>query len=182
MTPTRLASRPTTGVDRWFGIKTKIHAKLLNALSPDQLKSLNKEGVREQVGNVVERLITEESIPMTLAEREKLIEEVLDEVFGLGPLEPLLKDGSISDILVNGFDNVYIERAGQLQETNVRFKDQAHVRMIIDRIVSNVGRRIDDSSPIVDARLPDGSRASAAIPPLSLIGTGPPIPRFREAL
>ena len=108
MTPTRTAGRPTTGVDRWFTIKTKIHTKLLNALSPDQLKSLNKDGVREQVGNVVERLIAEESIPMTLAERERLIEEVLDEVFGLGPLEPLLKDPAISDILVNGFDNVYI--------------------------------------------------------------------------
>src|SRR5439155_8310494 len=105
---------PTTGVDRWFGIKTKIHLKLLNALSPDQLRALNKEGVREQIGNVVERLITEESIPMTLVEREKLIEEVLDEVFGLGPLEPLLKDPSISDIMVNGFDSIYVERGGKL--------------------------------------------------------------------
>lgn len=182
MTPTRLAPRPTTGVDRWFGIKTKIHAKLLNALSPEQLKSLNKDGMREQIGNVVERLIAEESIPMTLAERERLIEEVLDEVFGLGPLEPLLKDPAISDILVNGFDNVYIERGGQLQETNVRFKDQAHVRMIIDRIVSNVGRRIDDSSPIVDARLPDGSRVCAVIPPLSLIGPVLTIRRFGKKL
>src|SRR6266849_7478038 len=167
---TRTIPRPGTGADRWFGIKSKIHAKLLNSLSPDQLKSLNKDGVREQVGNVVERLIAEESIPMTVTERERLIEEVLDEVFGLGPLEPLLKDPSISDILVNGFDNVYVERNGQLKETNVRFKDPAHVRMIIDRIVSNIGRRIDDSSPIVDARLSDGSRVCAVIPPLSLIG------------
>src|SRR6185295_2671774 len=146
--------RPGSGSDRWFVIKTQIHSKLLNSLSPDQLRSLNKDGVREQVGNVVERLVTEESIPMTVAEREKLIEEVLDEVFGLGPLEPLLKDPSISDIMVNGFDNVYIERAGRVVETNIRFKDHAHVRMIIERIVSAVGRRIDDSSPIVDARLP----------------------------
>ncbi len=107
---------------------------------------------------------------MTVAEREKLVEEILDEVFGLGPLEPLLKDASISDILVNGFDNVYIERGGRLVETNVRFKDQAHVRMIIERIVSAVGRRIDDSSPIVDARLLDGSRMCAVIPPLSVVG------------
>ena len=156
--------RPGSGADRWFQIKTQIHGKLLNALSPDQLKTLNKEGVREQIGNVVERLIAEESIPMTLVEREKLIEEVLDEVFGLGPLEPLLKDPSISDILVNGFDSIYVERGGRLVETNVRFKDQAHVRMIIDRIVSNIGRRIDDSSPIVDARLADGSRVCAVIP------------------
>jgi len=182
MTKTRSIARPATGADRWFSVKSKIHAKLLNSLSPDQLKSLNKDGVREQVGNVVERLITEESIPMTVTERERLIEEVLDEVFGLGPLEPLLKDPGISDILVNGFDNVYVERNGQLKETNVRFKDQAHVRMIIDRIVSNIGRRIDDSSPIVDARLDDGSRVCAVIPPLSLIGPVLSIRRFGKKL
>jgi len=182
MTNTRSIARPGTGADRWFTIKSKIHAKLLNSLSPDQLKSLNKDGVREQVGNVVERLIAEESIPMTVTERERLIEEVLDEVFGLGPLEPLLKDPGISDILVNGFDNVYVERNGQLKETNVRFKDQAHVRMIIDRIVSNIGRRIDDSSPIVDARLDDGSRVCAVIPPLSLIGPVLSIRRFGKKL
>ena len=153
-----------SGADRWFGIKSQIHSKLLNSLTPDQLKTLNKEGVREQIGNVVERLIADEQVPMTVAERERLIEEILDEVFGLGPLEPLLKDPTISDIMVNGFDNVYIERAGKVVETNVRFKDQAHVRMIIDRIVSNIGRRIDDSSPIVDARLADGSRVCAVIP------------------
>ena len=119
---------------------------------------------------------------MTVGEREKLIEEVLDEVFGLGPLEPLLKDPAVSDILVNGFDNVYVERGGRLQETSVRFKDQAHVRMIIDRIVSNVGRRIDDSSPIVDARLEDGSRVCAVIPPLSLIGPVLSIRRFGKKL
>src|SRR6185369_12574321 len=174
--------RPGSGSDRWFVIKTQIHSKLLNSLSPDQLRSLNKDGVREQVGNVVERLVTEESIPMTLVEREKLIEEVLDEVFGLGPLEPLLKDPTISDIMVNGFDSIYVERGGRLVETNVRFKDQAHVRMIIDRIVSNIGRRIDDSSPIVDARLADGSRVCAVIPPLSLIGPILSIRRFGKKL
>src|SRR6266478_2628945 len=165
MTPGRTIARSATGADRWFGIKSKIHAKLLNSLTADQFKLLNKDGMREQVGNVVERIVSDESIPMTLAERERLIEEVLDEVFGLGPLEPLLKDPSISDILVNGFDNVYIERNGQLKETNVRFKDAAHVRMIIDRIVSNIGRRSDDSSPIVGARLDGGSRVFAVIPP-----------------
>jgi pilus assembly protein CpaF len=177
-----MATRPITGADRWFQIKTQLHAKLLNSLTPDQLKSLNKDGVREQIGNVVESLVADESIPMTLAERERLIEEVLDEVFGLGPLEPLLKDPGISDIMVNGFDNVYIERAGRIVETNIRFKDQAHVRMIIDRIVSNIGRRIDDSSPIVDARLNDGSRVCAVIPPLSLIGPVLSIRRFGKKL
>src|SRR5437868_10801571 len=107
---------------------------------------------------------------MTMGERERLIEEILDEVFGLGPLEGLLKDPAISDIMVNGFDNVYVERAGRVVETNIRFKDAAHVRMIIERIVSAIGRRIDDSSPIVDARLADGSSVCAVIPPILIIG------------
>ena len=179
---TRSVPRPGTGADRWFGLKGQIHSKLLDSLTPDQLKVLNKEGIRDQVGRVVEKLAGDGQVPMTVAERERLIEEVLDEVFGLGPLEPLLKDPTISDIMVNGFDNVYVERAGRVIETNVRFKDQAHVRMIIDRIVSNVGRRIDDSSPIVDARLPDGSRICAVIPPLSLVGPVISIRRFGKKL
>ena len=162
--------RPGSGADRWFELKSQVHHKLLNSLTADQLRVLNKDSAHAQVGAVVEKLILDEGLPMTLAERERLIEEILDEVFGLGPLEPLLKDPTVSDIMVNGFDNVYVERGGRLVETNIRFKDQAHVRMIIDRIVSAVGRRIDDSSPIVDARLLDGSRVCAVIPPLSLIG------------
>jgi len=179
---TRTLSRPATGTERWFEIKSQIHSKLLNSLSPEELRALNRDGMRDQIGVAVEKLVAEEAIPLTVAERERLIEEVLDEVFGLGPLEPLLKDPSISDILVNGFDNVYIERSGRLIETNVRFKDTAHVRMIIDRIVSNIGRRIDDSSPIVDARLEDGSRVCAVIPPISLIGPVLAIRRFGKKL
>src|SRR5438477_5153930 len=175
---TRTIVRPGSGSDRWFEIKSKIHSKLLNSLNSDQLRTLNKESVRIQIGTVVERLVADEGIPMTLAERERVIEEILDEVFGLGPLEPLLKDPTISDIMVNGFENVYIERAGRVIETNIRFKDQAHVRMIIERIVSAIGRRIDDSSPIVDARLMDGSRVCAVIPPLSLIGPVMSIRRY----
>ncbi len=178
----RTTPRPTSGADRWFEIKSRIHSKLLDSLTPEELKSLSKEGVRETVGNVVERLITDDQIPMTVAERERLIEEVLDEVFGLGPLEPLLKDPTVSDILVNGFDNVYVERGCKRVETKVRFKDQVHLRMIIDRIVSAIGRRIDDSSPIVDARLADGSRACAVIPPLSLIGPVLSIRKFGKKL
>jgi pilus assembly protein CpaF len=166
------------GADRWFEMKSQVHVKLLNSLTADQLRDLNKESVRNQIAAVGEKLILDESLPLTLAEREKLIEEILDEVFGLGPLEGLLKDPSISDIMVNGFDSVYVERAGRVVETNVRFKDQAHLRMIIERIVSNVGRRIDDSSPIVDARLDDGSRVCAVIPPLSLIGPVMSIRRY----
>src|SRR6266568_737676 len=162
--------RPSSGADRWFEIKSQVHQKLVNSLTPDQLKDLNKDSVRGQIGSVVEKLILDENLPMTMSERERLIEEILDEVFGLGPLEGLLKYPSISDIMVNGFDNVYVERSGRVVETNIRFKDHAHVRMIIERIVSAVGRRIDDSSPIVDARLSDGSRVCAVIPPLSLIG------------
>jgi pilus assembly protein CpaF len=175
---TRPLVRPGSGADRWFELKSQIHHKLLNSLTADQLKDLNKESVRGQIAAVVEKLILDESLPMTLAEREKIIEEVLDEVFGLGPLEPLLKDPTISDIMVNGFDNVYVERAGRVVETNIRFKDHAHVRMIIERIVSGMGRRIDDSSPIVDARLADGSRVCAVIPPLSLIGPVMSIRRY----
>jgi pilus assembly protein CpaF len=174
----RTLVRPGSGADRWFELKSQVHQKLLNSLTADQLRDLSKDSVRGQIAAVVEKLILDEALPMTVAEREKLIEEILDEVFGLGPLEPLLKDDTVSDILVNGFDNVYIERAGRLLETNVRFKDQAHVRMIIERIVSAMGRRIDDSSPIVDARLTDGSRVCAVIPPLSLIGPVMSIRRY----
>jgi pilus assembly protein CpaF len=179
---TRPLARPASGADRWFELRSQVHLKLLNTLSPEQLKTLNKEGVRAQIGNIVERLVMEESLPMTLAERDRVIEEIQDEVFGLGPLEPLLKDHTISDIMVNGFDNVYVERAGHIVETNVRFRDQAHLRLIIDRIVSNVGRRLDDSSPIVDARLNDGSRVCAVIPPLSLNGPVLSIRRYGKKL
>jgi pilus assembly protein CpaF len=178
----RAPVRPTTGADRWFQFKSEVHQKLVATLSPDQLKAINKDGVKNQIGNIIERLIVDEGIPMTMVERERLTEEILDEVFGLGPLEQLLKDSTISDILVNGFDNVYVERAGRLVETNIRFKDSQHLRMIIDRIVSAVGRRIDDSSPIVDARLMDGSRVCAVIPPLSLIGPVMSIRRYGKKL
>jgi pilus assembly protein CpaF len=178
----RTPVRPGSGADRWFQIKSQVHTKLLSSLSPDQLKAINKDSIRNQIAYVIERLVTSESIPMTSAEKDRVIEEILDEVFGLGPLEQLLKDPTVSDIMVNGFDNVYVERGGRLVETNIRFKDQAHLRMIIDRVVSNIGRRIDDSSPIVDARLADGSRVCAVIPPLSLIGPVVSIRRYGKKL
>jgi len=180
----RPIARPSTntGADRWFEIKTQVHTKLLGSLTQEQLKGLNKDSIRAQIANVIERLVQNEGTPMTVAERDRVTEEILDEVFGLGPLEQLLKDPTVSDIMVNGFDNVYVERGGKLVETNIRFKDQAHLRMIIDRVVSNVGRRIDDSSPIVDARLADGSRVCAVIPPLSLIGPVVSIRRYGKKL
>jgi pilus assembly protein CpaF len=139
--------------------------------------------VRAEVTQIVEGLTTAESTPMTLQERERLSQEILDEVFGLGPLEPLLKDSTISDILVNTHRDVYVERKGLLERTNVQFRDEAHLLAIIDRIVSAVGRRIDESSPMVDARLADGSRVNAIIPPLAIDGPCLSIRRFgREPL
>jgi len=156
--------------DRMFELKSEIHRKLIGVLNLEKVSSLPKDRVRSEIGRVVERLLDDERVPMTTAEQNKIIEEVLDEVLGLGPLEPLLKEPSISDILVNGFDKVYIERGGKLSLTNVRFKDNAHLLHIIEKIVSQVGRRIDEAQPIVDARLLDGSRVNAIIPPLALDG------------
>ena len=144
----------------------------------ERVSSLPKERLRAEIGRVVERLLEEERVPMTAAEQNRIIEEVLDEVLGLGPLEPLLKEESISDILVNRFDKVYIERGGKLSEVPVRFRDDAHLLHIIEKIVSQVGRRIDEAQPIVDARLADGSRVNAIIPPLALVGPCLSIRRF----
>ena len=182
MGSSRILARPKSAAERWLDIKSMVHQKLLSSMDTDTLKTINKERVRGEIGLTVERLVLDEGIPMTLAERERMIEEILDEVFGLGPLEPLLKDPTISDILVNGADSIYIERDGRLIETNVRFRNQQHVRQIIEKIVSAVGRRIDDSSPIVDARLKDGSRVCCVIPPLSLIGPSMSIRRFGKKL
>jgi pilus assembly protein CpaF len=182
MGSSRILARPRSAAERWLEIKNLIHQKLLMTLDIDTLKAIKKEQVRGEIGLTVEKLLLDEGIPMTLAERERLIEEVLDEVFGLGPLEPLLKDPDIADILVNGHDNVFIERDGRLLETNVRFRNQRHVRMIMEKIVSGVGRRLDDSSPIVDARLKDGSRVCCVIAPLSLIGPVMSIRRFGKKL
>ncbi len=169
---------PPRNADRYFEIKSEIHKKLLTALNLDRVASIPKDRVRAEIGRVVERLLEQEKIPMTTAEQNRIVEEVLDEVLGLGPLEPLLKESSISDILVNRFDKVYVERGGRLQLTPVRFKDNAHLLHIIEKIVSQVGRRIDEASPIVDARLLDGSRVNAIIPPLALDGPSLSIRRF----
>src|SRR5215468_6592141 len=164
--------------DRYFELKSQIHRKLIGVLALDRVSSIPKDRVRAEIGRVVEKLLDNERVPMTTAEQNKIIEEVLDEVLGLGPLEPLLKETSISDILVNGFSKVYIERNGKLALTNVRFKDNAHLLHIIEKIVSQVGRRIDEAQPIVDARLLDGSRVNAIISPLTLDGPSLSIRRF----
>jgi pilus assembly protein CpaF len=162
-----------------FGaVKTAIHRRLIQKLNLDKLTEVNREEVRREVGQILEALVTGESTPMNLQERERLAQEVLDEVFGLGPLEPLLADPTISDILVNGHKRVYIERRGMLEQTNIQFRDDAHLMAIIDRIVSAIGRRVDESSPMVDARLADGSRVNAIIPPLAVDGPSLSIRRF----
>jgi len=172
------APNVSRAADRYFELKSEIHRKLIGVLNLERVSSLPKDRLRAEIGRVVERLVEEERVPMTTAEQNKIIEEVLDEVLGLGPLEPLLKEPSISDILVNRFDRVYIERNGKLALTSVRFKDNAHLLHIIEKIVSQVGRRIDEAQPIVDARLMDGSRVNAIIPPLALDGPSLSIRRF----
>jgi pilus assembly protein CpaF len=162
-----------------FGsIKVAIHRKLIQRLNLDNVSQLGREAARQEVALIVESLAAEENTPMTLQERERLSQEVMDEVFGLGPLETLLKDPTISDILVNTHRRVYVERAGLLELTPVQFRDDIHLMGIIDRIVSAVGRRVDESSPMVDARLADGSRVNAIIPPLAIDGPCLSIRRF----
>jgi len=174
----RLSPAGVRASDRTFELKSEIHRKLIGVLNLDRVSSIPKDRVRAEIGRVVERLLEDERVPMTTAEQNRIIEEVLDEVLGLGPLEPLLKEPSISDILVNGYDKVYIERAGKLSLTPVRFKDNGHLLHIIEKIVSQVGRRIDEAHPIVDARLLDGSRVNAIISPLALDGPALSIRRF----
>jgi pilus assembly protein CpaF len=159
-------------------VKSTLHRKILDRLNLEKLGKAPSDAAREEVLAVIRDSVSAEAVPLSFAERERLAREILDEIFGLGPLEPLLKDPSISDILVNGHANVYIERAGKLEKTNLSFKDDAHLMQIIDRIVSRVGRRIDESSPLVDARLMDGSRVNAIIPPLAIDGPSLSIRRF----
>src|SRR3990167_5958641 len=172
------AAVPTPGPDRYFDLKMRVHQKLLSVLNMDALKAVNRQRLRGEVQSVVERILHEDRLPISMAERNRLVEEILDEVFGLGPLEPLLKDPTISDILVNTYQYVYIERHGKLFETGIRFQSDRHLIHIIEKIVSSVGRRIDESVPLVDARLPDGSRVNAIIPPLAVDGPSLSIRRF----
>lgn len=159
-------------------VKADLHRKILDRLNLEKLGRAPGDTAREEVLQVVRSVISSEAVPLSFAERERLAREILDEIFGLGPLEPLLKDPSISDILVNRFNQVYIERAGKLERTALSFKDDGHLMQIIDRIVSRVGRRVDESSPMVDARLQDGSRVNAIIPPLAIDGPCLSIRRF----
>jgi len=163
---------------RQSDLKSKVHRKLLQSLNSETLRLISKERLRGEIGRAVEKLLLQENIPMTLPERDRIIEEILDEVFGLGPLEPLLKDPAITDILVNNYAKVYIERRGVLQRSPVQFKDDKHLLHIIEKMVAAAGRRIDEANPIVAARLADGSRVTAAIPPVTLDGPALSIRRF----
>src|SRR3954453_15857448 len=159
-------------------LKRLIHSKLVDKLDLSRVSDLEGDTLRREIRLVVERLCDTENPLLNRMERERLIDEVLDETFGFGPLEVLLKDPTISDILINGPHKIYVERRGKMEKTDVKFRDSDHLLQIIDRIVSKVGRRVDETSPMVDARLPDGSRVNAIIPPLALDGASVSIRRF----
>src|SRR6266478_2336129 len=159
-------------------LKTKLHTQVLEEVDLESVNRLQESVARERVGLVLRDMIQRERTPLASIEREHIVTEVLDDLFGLGPLEPLMADPTVSDILVNGANKIYLERRGMLEKTNARFDDDKHLMRIIDRIVTRVGRRIDESSPMVDARLRDGSRVNAVIPPLALDGPTVSIRRF----
>lgn len=160
-------------------LKTAVHTELIQRLDLEKLDEIQQTRAgQQQIFVLIQGILSEQGVPLSAVERDRLAQEVLDEVFGLGPLEPLLNDSTISDILVNTFNSVYIERRGQLEKTNVVFKDNKHLMHIIDKVVSAVGRRVDESSPMVDARLKDGSRVNVIIPPLAVDGPILSIRRF----
>lgn len=164
--------------NEYHELKSRIHDKLIDMMDLSMLDSVDNAILERDIQVLIGRILATESVPLNLSEKKKIVKEIQDEVLGLGPLEPLLEDPSISDILVNGYNRVYVERFGKLEPTRVRFKDDDHLIRIIDKIASNVGRRIDESSPMLDARLLDGSRVNAIIPPLALDGPSLSIRRF----
>jgi pilus assembly protein CpaF len=170
--------RPDAPRPQYIQLKANVHRKLLNRLNLEALAAVDRQRAEAEIRTLVFELMAEEATPVSMAERETILSDILDEVFGLGPLEPLLRDPNINDILVNTYKQVYIERAGQLQKVATSFQDDRHLLRVIDRIVSAVGRRVDDSSPMVDARLADGSRVYAIIPPLAVDGPLLSIRRF----
>src|SRR5947199_3756767 len=172
-----MAEMPLTFTD-YREMKTKIHSQILQEMDLEGVNKLQEDVARTRVCEAIRELLHRERTPLAFSEREQLVKEVVNELFGLGPIEPLLADSRVSDILVNGPDRIYVERDGVLQRTDLLFNDSQHLLQIIDRIVSRVGRRVDESSPMVDARLLDGSRVNAIIPPLALDGPSVSIRRF----
>jgi pilus assembly protein CpaF len=178
-TPTRqMVQLPGQTADAYHELKHELHQKLIEKIDLQTIEKLPREQLRDELRLILNQLLALSDIPLNRVEREQMVEELLDEVTGLGPLEPLLADTTISDIMVNGYATCYIERFGKLELTPVRFRDNAHLQQIITRIVSRVGRRIDESSPMADARLPDGARVNAIIPPLAIDGPVLSIRRF----
>ena len=175
---TPLGRQPVGVRPQYNDFKANVHRKLLNRLNLEALAQADRQRAESEIRTLLGELLAEESTPLNLSERDALFAEILDEVFGLGPLEPLLRDPSISDILVNTYRHVFVERGGQLERVPAAFQDDRHLMRVIDRIVSAVGRRVDDSSPMVDARLTDGSRVNAIIPPLAVDGPLLSIRRF----
>jgi len=169
---------PGRGREAYYDLKTRIHRQLIERLDLTKVDLLPLETVQQQIRRIVEDMLASDDTPLSRQEREQLVLEVEHETFGLGPLEPLMQDPTVSDILVNGCKEVFIERRGKLERTRVIFRDNSHLLQVIERIVSGVGRRVDESSPMVDARLPDGSRVNAIIPPLALDGPVLSIRRF----
>ncbi len=167
-----------TSRDLFQDLKSRLHQTVIDRLDLSRINQMTQEQIQSEVGRLAKEMLANENTPFSTSERDRLIEEVRHELFGLGPLEPLLADPTISDILVNSYKDVYIERRGKLERTNITFKDNDHLMRVIERIVSAVGRRIDESSPMVDARLMDGSRVNAIIPPLALRGPSLSIRRF----
>jgi pilus assembly protein CpaF len=176
--PTRPQPRSDAPRTQYLELKANVHKKLLNRLNLEALASAERARAEAEIRTLLFDLIAEEGMPLTLADRDLIFADIIDEVFGLGPLEPLLRDPSVSDILVNTYKHVYVERQGKLDRLPTTFQDDKHLMRVIDRIVSGVGRRVDDSSPMVDARLADGSRVNAIIPPLAVDGPLLSIRRF----
>jgi pilus assembly protein CpaF len=176
--PPAAAPRPLAPRQQYLDLKASVHRKLLNRLNLEALAQADRARAEAEIRTLLLELLAEENVPLSLGERENLFVELIDDVFGLGPIEPLLRDATISDILVNTYKDVFVERHGQIERVAAAFQDDKHLMRVIDRIVSAVGRRVDDSSPMVDARLPDGSRVNAIIPPLAVDGPLLSIRRF----
>ncbi|HEY3696565.1 CpaF family protein [Phenylobacterium sp.] len=181
-TPSATAGPPAAPpIDDAIGLKVRIHQRLIELLNLALLDKTPREALRQEIRGAVTQLLAEEKRFLTLPQTDQLIEDVLDELLGLGPLEPLLKDDSVSDILINTHNSVYVERAGRLEQTDVKFQDSRHLIRIINKIVAAVGRRVDESQPMVDARLADGSRVNAIIPPLAVDGPLVSIRKFARS-
>jgi pilus assembly protein CpaF len=164
--------------ESYYALKASLHARLIDRLNLETLSTLTREQLTTEIGTLLSQMVADTSLPLNRREREQMVRELLDDILGLGPLETLMRDPTVSDILVNTFSTIYVEREGRLERTALRFRDNDHLQQTINRIVSRVGRRVDETSPMVDARLPDGSRVNAIIPPLAVDGAILSIRRF----